>query len=283
MIRLSALLVSFIISGHALAYTTYSRTTNPLNGNYGVSRSPVVVQNSSTGLSNILPQSSFGSVQTNPRASTIQTTVTTSQVSAPQVQTGHSHPVPQFAPPPVTQHPYAHAHGPRVPPPPAPAPGFPHMHSGHPYVAPAVAPQRMTYQQIIEYLANTNGSNLTSVLRNGSGNTLVQCKAYCDTLPPSPVCDASNILYRNECEAKCLNKTVMTSNLRYGICCCSDQDYTYDTDGNLFFAQNTSVNLCISTCIFNCLGGETPIEAQHASDTNPVELARSSDRCPNIG
>ena len=286
MIRVSALLLSLFLSGAVWSYGSYNRSVNPLtNGNYGVARAPVTIQSASSGLSNILPANNFGVVGTNNRASTIQTTTTTTQVNAPAVSApsvGHTHPIPNFAPAPAPAPSFAHAHLGQNPAPPVPAPGMPHMHSGHPYIAPAVAPQRMTYQQIIEYLANTNGVNLSTTLRNGSGNFLAQCKAYCDTLPPNPTCDSSNVLYRNECEAKCVHKTVSTSTLRYGMCCCSDDDYNYATAGNVFFSSTTGTNLCFSTCIFNCLGGETPIEAQHQSDNLVVALARSSTSCANI-
>ena len=285
MIRVSTLFFTLIITNQVFSYGSYGRATNPLLNNYSVTRYPTVVQNSSAGLSNILPQNNYGKVGVNPRASTFQTTTTTTQVNAPvatQPNVGHSHPIPSYAPPAPVAPAFAHSHGPRVALPPQPAPGFPHMHSGHPYVAPAVAPQRMTYQQIIEYLANTNGANIGTVLRNGSGNNLAQCKAYCDTLPPSPTCSSNNVLYRNECEAKCVHQTVSTTTLRYGMCCCSDEDYKYSTPGNVFFSNANTTNLCISTCIFNCLGGENPIETQHSSDTPPVSLARSSNLCANI-
>ena len=284
--RVSSLLLSVFLAHMVASYGSYNRATNPLNnGNYGVARSPVVVQSASSGLSNILPQNNYGVVGVNNGASTIQTTTTTTQVSAPvaaAAPAGHTHPIPNFGPAPVVPGVSAHAHGPQNPVPPPPAPGMPHMHSGHPYIAPAVAPQRMTYQQIIEYLANTNGMNLSSVLQNGSGNTLAQCKAYCDTLPPAPTCDSGNVLYRNACEAKCVHKTVSTTTLRYGMCCCSDNDFNYATNGNVFFSSATGANLCFSTCIFNCLGGESPIETQHQSDAIPVTLARSSTSCANI-
>jgi hypothetical protein len=249
-----------------------------LTANYTINRQPTVVQNRTGGLSNILPQAGY--VQTTPRQSSIQTTTTTTQVAAPQpmVSAAHTHVRPTPVMPSVGPA-ISHAHGPQVALPPRPSPGFPHMHSGHPYVAPAVAPQRMTYQQIIEYLTNTNGINLSTMLRNGSGNFLTQCKAYCDTLPPSPTCDSTNVLYRNECEAKCVHKTVSTTTLRYGICCCSADDYNYDQDGNLYMSGTSTVNFCVSTCIYNCLGQETPIVAQHSSDSPALTIVRATTRC----
>lgn len=213
----------------------------------------------------------------------ISTTTTTTQVTQqPQVSAAHSHPTPSFGPAPTVAPVSGHTHGPQVALPPVPVPGTPHLHSGHPYIAPAVAPQRMTYQQIVEYLMNSNGANLSGVLGNVSGNFLAQCKSYCDILPPNPTCDSSNTLYRNECEAKCIHKTVSTSTLRYGMCCCSDEDFNYETEDSLYFSEPTGSNLCISTCIFNCLGQETPIENEHSDDTVAAELKRSDDTCANI-
>ena len=218
--------------------------------------------------------------------------ITTTQVT--QVQTPAPAPVPVVQAPPAHTHvqpapvmpsvgpAFAHAHGPQVAVAPQPVPGFPHAHSGHPYIAPAVAPQRMTYQQIIEYLTNTNGINLATMLRNGSGNFLTQCKAYCDTLPPSPVCDSSNVLYRNECEAKCVHKTTSTTNLRYGMCCCSDDDFDYDDSSNVYYSNVDTFNFCVSTCIYNCLGQQTPIEAEHDDLTPTFELSFSTTGCKSI-
>ena len=274
-------LAALALSQSVLSYGVYRTNLNPLTANYTVQRQPVIVQNRTGGLSNILPQNGF--VQTSPRQTSFQTTTTTTQVAAPQpvVTAAHTHVRPAPVMPSVGPA-ISHAHGPQVALPPRPVPGFPHMHSGHPYVAPAVAPQRMTYQQIIEYLTNTNGINLQTMLRNGSGNFLTQCKAYCDTLPPSPVCDSSNILYRNECEAKCVHKTTSTNNLRYGMCCCSDADFDYTTNSNVYFSNTTGNNFCISVCIYNCLGQEAPIAAQHSTDTLALNLSQATTRCSII-
>ena len=281
MIKVSALVALFFLSP-VWSYGHYRTNLNPMTANYTTQRQPVVVQNRSPGLSSVLPQNSF--VLTNPRQTSLQTTTTTTTVNVPQqrVSGAHTHPAPAAPVAPVVGPAISHAHGPQVALPPQPVPGFPHAHSGHPYVAPAVAPQRMTYQQIIEYLTNTNGINLQTMLRNGSGNFLSQCKAYCDTLPPSPVCDSTNVLYRNECEAKCVHKTASTTNLRYGICCCSDNDFDYDVAGNVYVSNVATRNFCVSTCIFHCLGGQTPVEAQHSTDSPAMTIARSMTSCAII-
>lgn len=279
--KVSVVFVALTIFHSCLSYGTYRTSLNPLTRNYSVNRQPVVVQNTSAGLTNVLPQTGY--VGVSPRQSTIQTTTTTTQVAAPRpvVSPGHTHVQPAPVMPSVGPA-FAHAHGPQVAVAPRPVPGFPHAHSGHPYIAPAVAPQRMTYQQIIEYLTNTNGINLSTMLRNGSGNFLTQCKAYCDTLPPSPVCDSNNILYRNECEAKCVHRTTSTTNLRYGMCCCSDDDFDLEANGNAYYANQDGVNFCLSTCIYNCLGQESPIEAEHSSDTTPLDISFSSTGCKTM-
>lgn len=278
-------LLVLVMGARVHSYGYYRTTSNPTVGNYSIQRQPVVVQNQSVGLSSILPQNN-AFVQTNPRQTSFRTSTTTTQVQVPQTTTAvnygqHTHPVPQMPRPAPPMPGYAHSHGSQVALPPRPAPGFPHAHSGHPYIAPAVAPQRMTYQQIIEYLTNTNGTGLSMLLSNGSGNTLLQCAAYCNTLPPSPVCDSSNVLYRNECEAKCVNKTVSTSNLRYGICCCGDTDFDYTNSNVRFYSGTGTLNFCVTTCITNCLGGTDAIITQH-SGTTALTLSRSDSGCANL-
>ena len=195
----------------------------------------------------------------------------------------HIHTAPAYNPP-IPSASLTHSHGPQNPVAPRPAPGFPHMHSGHPNIAPAVASQNMTYQQIIEYLVNTNGIGLANAINRGSGNLMTQCKAYCDALPPAPTCDEHQILYRNKCEADCIHRTTSESNLRYGMCCCSDDDFDYSIEGNMFIVRssiaNPRQNFCVSRCIFNCLGGETSIESEH-TDVE-LEVAQSTLLCSNV-
>lgn len=275
---------AFFVLSQTHAYGHYRTSSNPAISNYSIQRQPVAVQTQSLGLSSLLPQNRvFSSPSTT--QSTLRTSTTTTQVTLPQTTaaapaTGHYHQMPSYPQPQVPGPSVAHAHSPQFAPPPVPAPGFPHAHSGHPYIAPAVVPQRMTYQQIIEYLVNTNGVGLSSVLSNGSGNTLLRCKAYCDTLPPSPTCDDTNVLYRNECEARCVNKTTSTNTLRYGICCCSDNDFNYTTNTARLYSSTAGANLCLSTCVFNCLGGETPIETEHSSVS--LAINRSNANCASI-
>lgn len=275
-----------LLSTLAVLFTLLSMSkanvTNPFTNAFAGGQTTTVTTIGSSSLPNFTSvNQTVAQPQVQPVLPQVSNTVTNVPVSAPAaplpVNTSHTHPTPNFPPPPPPAPMTAHAHGPQTPLPPVPRPGFPHVHSGHPYIAPAVAPQRMTYQQIIEYLTNSGGLNLNNILSNGSGNFLVQCKAYCDTLPPSPVCDASNVLYRNECEAKCVHKTVSTNNLRYGICCCDDNSFQYEAAGSVYYSNTATQNLCISTCIFSCLGGEAPIEAQHSADS--MELVKSSQSC----
>ena len=150
----------------------------------------------------------------------------------------------------------------------------------NPYSSIQSSSQSLTYEQIIQYLMNSNGSNLAGAVNGttaGNGTFLNQCKVYCDSLPPSPVCDSDNVLYRNECEAKCVQKTVSTTTLRYGMCCCSDADFNYDVVQNVFISSVPKTNFCVSKCIFNCLGGEAPIIAEHTADVNPLQVGLSGD------
>lgn len=280
-------LVSTLTVFCALFSISQANVPNPFTNTFrggAVATTPVNLGGSS------LPNfTSASQVVSQPPIMTQQTANTTTTIALPPapalavsvpIPTTHSHPIPSpphvVAPGPSL----THAHGPRIALPPIQPPGFPHAHSGHPYIAPAVAPQRMTYQQIIEYLTNSGGLNLNTLLSNGSGNFLVQCKAYCDTLPPSPVCDASNVLYRNECEAKCVNREVSTTNLRYGICCCSDTDFEYDNGADVYYTNTANLNFCVSICIFNCLGGQAPVEAQHSADS--LTISRSLSDCANL-
>ena len=211
------------------------------------------------------------------------TSIPVSQTPTP-APAPHFHTPPVYNPSPIPSAPLAHSHGPQVPQPRAPVAGFPHMHSGHPYIAPAVPARNMTYQQIIEYLIGSDGVGLTNVLRNGSGNFLTQCKAYCNMLPPNPTCDSTMVLYRNKCEARCIHKTVTEENLRYGMCCCSDDDFNYELSGNMFVTSssinNPRQNICVSKCIFNCLGGSSALESEH-SDVELV-MGRSGTFCGSI-
>ena len=308
MTKLHVILIALSFCASNLAYNTTFRAFTPRANNYSASSGGTL-----QGLASLLPSSNTFSI-----SSPIQTiTTTTTQQSAPvvqapvvqapvaqapvyqapvaqapvyqaptyQTQAAHNHQAPVYRPQPMAAA-VSHSHGPQIPIPQPPAPGVPHMHSGHPYIAPAVAPQNMTYQQIIEYLVNSNGVGLNNILRNGSGNFLTQCKAYCDTLPPSPTCDSTNVLYRNECEAKCIHKTVSTNTLRYGMCCCSDDDFAYSVNGTMLVAENNVTgtnpvqNLCISTCIYNCLGEESSIESEH-TDVN-LSIGRSGALCGNV-
>jgi hypothetical protein len=72
---------------------------------------------------------------------------------------------------------------------------------------------------------------------------------------------------------------VSTSTLRYGMCCCSDDHFDYTKSNNLFYSQATSSNLCVSSCIFYCLGGESSIENQHSDDTVTADMVLSPTNC----
>ena len=111
----------------------------------------------------------------------------------------------------------------------------------------------LSFQQIVQYLFQ-NSPNLNTLFQNGAKTFTSQCKGYCDALPHNPVCDDTNTLYRNECEANCFNRTVSTNNLRYGTCCCSDDDFNFESGTYTQYLFNTD-EVCITACIYNCLGG----------------------------
>ena len=263
----------------ALALTTKAYITNPFTNTY--QSSPQTV---SLSLKDSLPNYTSSNTV---RASTVVSSTQTTMAPAPAPATAtapapasgqysHTHAYPAAAPAPVAAPVAAPVYRPAPVATPTYAPAPVYAHAPHRPTPPA---QNLTYQQIIEFLVNSNGSNLSSLLSGGSGTYLNQCKNYCDSLPPSPVCDTDNVLYRNECEAKCVQKTVSTSTLRYGMCCCSDADFNYDVTQNVYISSVPTSNFCVSKCIFNCLGGEAPIIAEHTSDPAPLQVGLSGDKC----
>ena len=205
----------------------------------------------------------------------------------PPVQTAPAPQYPQFAPAPLpVQAPVAPAtvttsvsSTSLFPSTPAPAP-TPIYAAPAPSPIPPTLPPNMTLQQIIQFLLGPLGRSLPNQLTNGAANIGTQCKTLCDALPSSPVCDGSNIRYRNSCEANCIQRSTSTNNLRYGMCCCSDDDYDYD---NGFFihatAGVTETNMCLSTCIYNCLGGDSPIESEHTTPSQLNLVKNSAAAC----
>merc|ERR1719469_1005632 len=117
---------------------------------------------------------------------------------------------------------------------------------------------------------NAIGLEVGSDIQSSLSDQKIKCQGWCDLNPPSPTCDDSNTLYRNKCEVKCALKSESTNNLRYGICCCSHNDFTLRTVPNigsneteLSYYTKSTINqaidaenyICISTCIYNCFGG----------------------------
>ena len=187
-----------------------------------------------------------------------------------------------------------------VNPTPAPAPAPAHTHApvaqhNHAPAAPTPAPfaypapaqqanpalnQLLTMPQIMSYLVGPYGPAIGNQFSTDTSNHLVKCKSYCDTLPASPTCDSANTLYRNACEAKCISRTVSTDNLRYGMCCCDDTTFDYEDVKIVHSAGATaSTNLCLSSCIFNCLGGSSEIESEHTDDS--LDLVQNSGNACN--
>lgn len=170
----------------------------------------------------------------------------------------------------------AHTHAPVAPhthAAPAPAPAPAPVAAPAPAVNPALL-QNLTMPQIFSYLVGPYGPAVGNDFTTQSTNTLVQCKTYCDSLPASPVCDSANTLYRNECEAKCIHRTVSTTNVRYGMCCCDSTSFDYANSRIVHNGTTTNNNICITDCIFNCLGGANEIEAEHTD--NSLSLVNNS-------
>lgn len=169
--------------------------------------------------------------------------------------------------------------------PPVPAHTHAHVHSAPAYqppIAPAGGPspglhQNLTMNQIVSYLFGPYGPALSNQLHLNNQDHVVQCKTYCDALPADPTCDSSNTLYRNECEAKCISRDTSTTNLRYGMCCCSSDDFDYDLSDSRYpdtTPAGGGRNICITRCIRDCLGGADEIDSEHDDvDLNLVSVA----------
>ena len=247
---------------------------NPLTSSYSnyssTNSRPNIITNSFTGAASVLPSSTY--VVTSPPGSANVTTSANLVPTAASVQA-----------PAVAGFPHTHVNDPA----PAPAPA--------PVAAPAPAPaaavnpnlaaltQSLTMPQIFSYLLGGYGPGVGNAFASQNTNTLVQCKTYCDSLPEAPVCDSALTLYRNECEAKCLSRTATTSNVRYSMCCCNDEDFDYD-DHNPIIHNTAGVagtNICLTTCIYNCFGGSSGIQEEH-SDVSLSLIRNNSNACNNL-
>lgn len=278
----SSILLVLFISSSLSHYNVYKGST--FNKNYAIKTIP---SNSGSLSSKILPKVQNPFINTGGSSTT---TTTTTQIQLPSytavqpvqpepvvIPVSYHAPVPVpvhvHAPAPVAPHHHHHHHHGSS----NNSESIPHMHSGHPYIAPAVAPNNMTHQQLIEYLASNKGDSFQHSVLEKSGNVLAKCNSYCNTLPESPVCDSANVLYRNECAAKCIKKTVSKENLRYGMCCCDKEEFEF---GSLMkkFKKNKN-RLCLSTCIYNCLGEDVEIEDEHTD----INLKFGTDgKCPKV-
>jgi hypothetical protein len=124
-------------------------------------------------------------------------------------------------------------------------------------------PQNLTMQQIIQYLFGSQGTDLSKYFQNQTSTFQTQCSAYCNALPSDPVCDSTNYLYRNECEAQCFQRTIVKSKLKYGMCCCDDSDfYTLNVSGVKIYQGTVGGNnsVCLPKCLYECLGEESGID-----------------------
>ena len=249
---------------------------NPLTSSYSIyssaNRYPNIITNSFSGAASVLPSSTYV-VTSQPGSQNVTTSANLTPTNAPVQPTAS------------VGFPHTHVNDPApvaVAPTPAPAPvAAP--------AAPAVDPnlaaltQSLTMPQIFSYLLGGYGPGIGNAFASQNTNTLVQCKTYCDSLPEAPVCDSALTLYRNECEAKCLSRTATTTNVRYNMCCCNDTDFDYTDHNPIVHATNANAgtNICLTTCIFNCMGGTNAIEAEHNDVT--LDLTRNSgNQCNDI-
>ena len=141
-------LVSTLSILFVLFMSSKANYANPFSNTFRGGAVAANINTASSGLPNFTSANTVAAPQVTTTTTTVNipAPVAPQVVQQPAVPTGHSHPIPNFGPPPMTPPVSAHSHGPRVALPPQPVPGTPHMHSGHPYIAPAVDPQRMTYQ-----------------------------------------------------------------------------------------------------------------------------------------
>lgn len=136
-------------------------------------------------------------------------------------------------------------------------------------------PQNLTMQQIIQYLFGSQGINLSKNFQNRTLTFQTQCVAYCNALPSNPVCDSTNHLYRNECEAQCFQRTIIKTNLRYGMCCCDDSHFNFSSSSGVKIYQGKvggGDRVCLSKCLYDCLGGESEI---NIDSLNPISFTSS--------
>lgn len=248
---------------------------NPLTSSYSNysyrNTYPNIMTSQFTGAASVLPSSTYV-VTSAPGAANLTTSANIVPTYAPAV------------PSPTAGFPHTHANDPvtyAAPAAPAPAPAP--VYTAPAPAAPAFNPlnQSLTYPQIFSYLLGGYGPAVGNNFSNQTSNGLIQCKSYCDSLPRSPVCDSANTLYRNTCVAKCLSRSTSTSNLRYGMCCCSDDDFDYDNRDHIVHstAGVTETNICLTPCIYNCMGGSSEIEDEHTDVS--LDLAQNSGNACN--
>ena len=260
----------FLLSLAVIVGLCTANIPNPFSNTYAIRSGGQVAQPAPSNLPNYTytaPAPAPAPVAA-PVPAPVQTTTVATSTNSTNATAAHTHA-------PVANHTHA-APAPAPVPAPAPAP------------APALNPallQNLTMPQIFSYLVGPYGPAVGNDFTTQSTNTLVQCKTYCDSLPESPVCDSANTLYRNECEAKCIHRTVSTPNVRYGMCCCDDTSFDYENGRIVHDTVNNGTaserNICITDCIFNCFGGGSEIEAEH-SDVDLVLVNNSGGACNEI-
>ena len=220
--------VSFVLSITLCVIQFTVQYTNPFTNVYNSDNSARVISVPVNTVSSGMPNYTYAAAPPS-----IQTSTVAAPVSVPtqQTQTGvtHSHGVyPTQA---VSQTPYV-----------------------QPQTVVPTTPQNLTMQQIIQYLFSSSGS-LGNIFQQGVNNFSSQCEAYCHALPDVPVCDTTNTLYRNKCQADCLNRTVSSTNIFYNTCCCDpDEMNIAATDNKYVLVSTAAPSICLPECLYNCLG-----------------------------
>ena len=152
--------------------------------------------------------------------------------------------------------------------------------------APLGLNQNLTMEQIVSYLFGSYGSTLGNTFHKEGQNTMTRCKTYCNALPADPTCDSANTLYRNSCEAKCIQRTVTKTNLRYGMCCCSSDDFDYINQVKFMHNKGNREkrNMCLTSCIYNCLGADREIEDEHQEVGLKIRLKKKNkeNKCHDL-
>jgi hypothetical protein len=234
--------VSFVLSITLCVIQFTVQYTNPFTNVYNSDNSARVISVPVNTASSGMPNYTYAAAP--PSAASLPKTVATAPVQPVQTGVTHSHRV--YPTQPVTQAPLVQ-----------PQPVVP------------TTPQNLTMQQIIQYLFSSSGS-LGNIFQKGVNNFSSQCEAYCNALPDVPVCDTTNTLYRNQCQANCLKRTISSTNLFYNTCCCDPDEMLHATTSPKYVLKYTNNTICLPKCLYNCLGGLSKLDTDSSKTATLV-------------